>query len=89
MSCPYSRNHFGLGGSSLGGVQIRSKSPGCGTKGRHSPGKWTHWHNFPAIMNTVISVSLAGMVFFAGSDMSSTFNKAANHQFIHAKYPGS
>ena len=40
-------------------------------------------------MNTVISVSLAGMVFFAGSDMSSTFNKAANHQFIHAKYPGS
>jgi len=39
-------------------------------------------------METVISISEAGIGAFAGSDMSSTFDKAANHQFIHAKYPG-
>ena len=88
MSCPYTRNHFCLGGSSPGGVQTRSKFPGWGTNGRHSPGKKTHWHNCPAIMDTVISLSVAWIGFFSGSDMSSTFDKAANRQFIHAKYPG-
>ena len=39
-------------------------------------------------MDTVISGSDAGSVAFSGSDMSSTFDKTANHQFIHAKYPG-
>ena len=88
MSCPYTRNHFGLGGSSLGGVQTRSKFPGWGTNGRHSPGKKTHWYNCPAIMETVISLSVAWIGVFSGSDMSSTFDKAAYRQFIHAKYPG-
>ena len=39
-------------------------------------------------METVISVWVAGIGAFGGSDMNSIFDKAANHQFIHAKYPG-
>ena len=39
-------------------------------------------------METVISVSVAGIGSFAGSDMSSIFDKPAHHQFLHAKCPG-
>jgi hypothetical protein len=39
-------------------------------------------------METVISLSVVGIGAFSGSDMSSTFDKAANRQFIYAKYPG-
>ena len=88
MSCRETRSHFAFGGSSGGGVQTRRKLPGLGTKGRHSPGKLIQRNKFPAIMETVISVSVTGIGFFGGSDMSSTFNKAANPRFLHAKHPG-
>jgi len=39
-------------------------------------------------METVISVSDAGICDFAGSAMSSTFDKAADRKFIHSEYPG-
>ena len=39
-------------------------------------------------METVISVSGAGIGAFSGSDMSSIFDESANHRFVHPKYSG-